>query len=187
MPLELGAETSKARPRRERDGFFSYVVGEGIDIGCGVDPLTPSCRRWDDDLPNSGDATFMRGVADESFDWVYSSHCLEHLHHPEIAIRNWWRILKPGGHLLIYVPHRDLYEKKELLPSRWNPDHKFFILPFRDDAPCTFSLEGLIFRNCEGGQLIRLKECAEGWSSAGPEQHSHGEYSIEAIARKPRD
>lgn len=184
MPLELGAETSKARPRRERDGFFSYIKGRGIDIGCGIDPLTPDCDRWDDDLPGCGDATFMHNVSDASYDWVYSSHCLEHLLHPEIALHNWWRILKPGGTLILYVPHRNLYEKKELLPSRWNPDHKFFILPFDDEAPNTFSLEGMIRRNCEGHSLIRLKDCDEGWIPLGPETHSHGEYSIEAIIRK---
>jgi SAM-dependent methyltransferase len=113
-------ETSKAMARRRREGFFDrYFVGKGIDIGCGSDPLA-GCDKWDKE---QGDATFMAGVEDESYDFVYSSHALEHVDSPEVALQNWWRILKPGGHLIVGVPDEDLYEQG-VWPSRWNGDHK---------------------------------------------------------------
>ena len=101
------------------------------------DPVTPDVVGWDKD---DGDATFMAGVPDAFCDFVYSSHCLEHISNPYLALKNWWRILKPGGVLIIYVPHRDLYEKKKELPSKWNHDHKFFILPNHDELPYTLGL-----------------------------------------------
>lgn len=129
-------ETKKAFDRRAALGWFDkYLVGSGIDIGCGPDMLASphthilnevgqltsfTCRGWD---MADGDAQGMPGVADETFDFVYSSHCLEHMRDPSEALSNWWRILKRGGHLVVVVPDEDLYEQG-VWPSRGNGDHK---------------------------------------------------------------
>jgi hypothetical protein len=44
--------------------------------------------------------------ADGSVDEVYSSHCLEHIHHSHAyeAVKEWTRVLKPGGRIRIAVP-----------------------------------------------------------------------------------
>ena len=42
--------------------------------------------------------------ADESFDRVIATCLIAHLPNPEEALREWRRILKPGGQLTIYVP-----------------------------------------------------------------------------------
>src|SRR5688500_12829274 len=124
------AETVKAQPRREREGFFEkYCTGVGLDIGAGNDPLaTPfgTVQAFDKE---HGDANRLDGIADNTYDFVYSSHCLEHLQYPHDAVLNWFRVVKPGGYLIICVPHRDLYEKKRLLPSIWNAEHCSFWLP----------------------------------------------------------
>jgi len=124
-------ETSKAVMRRLSDSRFitRYFVGDGIDIGAGGDPVSnyreffpgmKTVRDWD--LPD-GDAQFMASVPNNSFDWVHSSHCLEHMHDPMEALKNWSRILKPGGHMILLVPDEDLYEQG-VFPSRFNGDHK---------------------------------------------------------------
>ena len=187
------AETRKAHARRLREGFYdAYCQGHGIDIGVGrVDTVdgedalpVPGVQGWDKD---DGDATFMEAVPDEAYDFVYTSHILEHIGNPTLALKNWWRILKPGGHLILYVPHRDLYEKRTSLPSQWNPDHKFFLLPERDELPFTLGLrpliEGALAGN--GAKTIYLKDCDEGHTITDPSQHSDGEYSIEMVVRKP--
>ena len=136
-------ESAKSRARREAEGFFDkYCRGKGIDIGSGPDPLTPACRAWD---VKDGDAQKMEGVADESFDFVYSSHCLEHMRDPLEALLNWWRILKPGGHLIVVVPHEDLYEQG-LFPSVFNSDHKtsFSISKQRSWSPVHYNLTDLV-------------------------------------------
>jgi SAM-dependent methyltransferase len=52
------------------------------------------------------DATQPLPFADATFDEIYSSHVLEHLpwYRTEAILREWVRILKPGGRLNIWVP-----------------------------------------------------------------------------------
>ena len=54
-----------------------------------------------------GDAMLMRGVEPDSYDFVHSSHCLEHMLDPTVALENWIRICKKGGRL-VTVPDEDL-------------------------------------------------------------------------------
>jgi SAM-dependent methyltransferase len=187
------AETSKAYQRRINEGFFDkYIHGKVIDIGVGridthdgADPLTPDCDTWDKD---NGNAELMEGVADESYDVVYNSHLLEHLHNPERAILNWFRILKKGGYLIMSVPHRDLYERKKTLPSNWNLDHKFYLLPDTAEPPHTVSFKWLIERALQDKayKLISMKVQNTCTNLDRPHEHGDGEYSIEAIIYKKK-
>lgn len=183
-------ENSKAMDRREREGFFNFTRGRGIDIGAGDYPLLiPECgaaqiEPWDTILGN-GDATYMEGVKDETYDFVFSSHCLEHLSLAHIALRNWWRITKRGGFIIIAIPHRDLYEKKNQLPSKWNGDHKHFWLLDRNEPPCTFGILPLIRQELPESEIVRAKVQSSGHTINDPDKHSDGEYSIEIILRKP--
>ena len=187
------AETKKAFPRRVKEGFFeNYCQGEGIDIGVGrigssdgEDPLLPHIRRWDKD---DGDATYMHGVSDQYYNFVYSSHLLEHLDDPWIGLNNQWRILKPEGYLIIFLPDRDLYEKKKTKPSRWNSDHRHFFLLDQSESPDTLSALNLVKESIfkKEYQLIYAKRCDEGHTITDPEIHSDGEYSIEIVLQKNR-
>lgn len=175
-------ETSKAKARRMREGFFGkYCQGLGLDIGYGGDLVTETAKGWDIE---HGDAQCLKGLKDETFDFVYSSHTLEDMAHPAAALRNWWRVLKPGGRLILYLPHRDLYEKKKDLPSRWNRNHRHFFLIDRDEEPATIGLVPLLRRALTDVEIIYVKECREGHTIADPLRHSDGEYSIEAVVRK---
>jgi SAM-dependent methyltransferase len=139
-------ECSKSIPRRLRDVRYAtrYLVGDGVDIGGKPDPLAlyrelfpriASLRTWDIE---DGDAQLMQGAADESFDFVFSSHCLEHLRDPEEGLGNWFRVLKPGGHLVVTVPDEDLYEQG-VWPSTHNREHKasFTIAKARSWCPAS--------------------------------------------------
>jgi SAM-dependent methyltransferase len=125
-------ECSKSIPRRLAHPNFvnRFFVGDGLDIGGKPDPLVlylelfsrmRSVRTWD---LEDGDAQFLEGVPDASFDFVHSSHCLEHLRDPREGLRNWFRVLRPGGHLIVTVPDEDLYEQGQF-PSTFNLDHKW--------------------------------------------------------------
>jgi len=123
--------TNNAVIRRLSDSRFltRYFIGNGIDIGAGSDPISNykaffpginTARDWD---RKDGDAHYMNGIADNSLDWVHSSHCLEHMVDPMLAMTNWSRILKPKGYMIIMIPDEDLYEQG-FFPSRFNGDHK---------------------------------------------------------------
>lgn len=121
-------ETSKASRRRyieEFQGGFAWkslLQGKGIDIGPGDDLLpVEGCQGFD---MEDGDANVIHEYFPENhFNYVHASQCLEHMHDPNQAIRNWVKIVKPSGHLIITIPDWDLYEGRTF-PSRWNPDHK---------------------------------------------------------------
>jgi SAM-dependent methyltransferase len=104
---------------RER-GLLS---GRGLDIGCGDDPVRPDVQPFDQE---HGDANCVTRFVDEpeGFDYVFSSHCLEHMRDPDAAIGDWWKLVKPGGAMFVVVPDEDLYEQG-YWPSLFNSDHKF--------------------------------------------------------------
>lgn len=157
-------EARKALVRRINDNRFKdrYFIGKGIDIGAGNDGLHLQAEHWSNikdcypwDLKD-GDAMLMESVADETYDFVHSAHCLEHLVHPTEALRNWIRITKPGGHLVILVPDEDLYEQG-VWPSTFNDDHKW-----------TFTInKGWIHNHPIGDHFSRIKERRNlSWSDA---------------------
>lgn len=140
-------ELSKSIVRRLHDSNFlnRYFAGNGVDIGGKPDPLSlyleffPKLKNvkiwdWED-----GDAQFMNSVQDEEFDFVHSSHCLEHLVDPTEGLRNWLRIIKPGGYLVVTVPDEDLYEQGEF-PSTFNQDHKHTFTIFKRKSWCPKSI-----------------------------------------------
>jgi SAM-dependent methyltransferase len=131
--------------RRVREGFFEkYFQGCGIDIGCGCFPITKeNCRLYDISLNPKHDASHMAEEKDESYDWVYSSHCLEHVDRPAEAVRNWWRILKPGGFLIVVVPDLVLFEKNRW-PREKGYQHKFALSMGERPVPAHFSLFRLL-------------------------------------------
>jgi SAM-dependent methyltransferase len=140
-------EQSKSARRRYFDGAFHsrYFVGRGIDIGGKPDPLSqyvgifPRLLQvgvWDIE---NGDAQYMQGVPDGSLDFVHSSHCLEHMVDPRVALDNWLRILKPGGFLIVTVPDEDLYEQGTW-PSQFNVDHKWSFTLYKRQSPMPKSI-----------------------------------------------
>lgn len=184
-------ETRKNYGRRANEGFFQkYCQGKGIDIGSGSCPLQVlGIDTYD--LPN--DAKFMQEVKNEAYDFVYSSHCLEDIDEPDVAIQNWWRILKTGGYLILSVPHRDLFERKRSLPSHGNKNHKHFFLIDRYEYPCTIGLVPFITKNLSNQDIIYVKKCDDGYSCSIVEQEAFplgihviasGELSIEAVIKK---
>jgi len=176
------SESSKAKPRREREGFFEkYCKGEGLDIGYGGDLIHETAFGFDIE---HGDATYLKMFKDKKFDYIYSSHLIEHLNKPELALGNWWKLLKEGGYLISYLPHRDLYEKKKNLPSNFNKDHKFFYLLGEEDLPDTKDILKVIKESISDYEVVYAKICDENYSSNGIDQSSTGEYSIEIVLKK---
>ena len=201
IETEHWGETQNASQRRGKDFFDRYLRGRSvIDIGCGLRPITEDAFRYDHDEEwgidgtRDYDASFMKEVEDESFDVVYSSHTLEHCIVPYLAIRNWWRILKHNGFLIIAVPDRDLYELKTELPAVWNPDHKMFFLTEKEDLPYTINFD-LFLKSCLTDKKYKieyLKLCSDDIMETLPEgiygvslpDHPIPEYQIETVIRK---
>ena len=130
-------ESSKSR-EWFNEAQRAALRGRILDIGAGADPVTPSAVAFD---LAQGDANRITAFPPESFDCVYSSHCLEHMHEPVTTLANWWSLVKPGGTLFLIVPDEDLYEQG-VFPSRFNADHKstFTIAKKRSWSPRSFNV-----------------------------------------------
>lgn len=178
-----GAETEKSHKRRVSIGFYeNYLVGKGIDVGYRGDtpdaePITEGTIGVDLDYPGYDGYTFP--FKDEEFDFVYSSHCLEHLDKPGHFYLENMRVVKKGGFIIIAVPHKWLYEKKEAPPSRFNADHKRFYTPGSLLQEIEKYLPPTKYR------VRHLMDCDEGHDySQDPTEHSKGEYQIELVLQK---
>lgn len=116
-----------------------YLRGRGIDLGAGAFKVLPHAISVD----NGTDTALFGQVmhpdimvksaenldifASQSMDFVFSSHLLEHIQDFRQALREWWRIIKIDGYLVLYLPHKDFYPN--VGKDGANPDHKHDFLP----------------------------------------------------------
>ncbi|MDU0370684.1 class I SAM-dependent methyltransferase [Hymenobacter endophyticus] len=95
--LEIGCSGGPLQQQLRAIGFHNLT---GIDISEAAIALAHQRR-----IPN---VSVMDGArlefADNSFDVVVASDVLEHIEDEQRALREWRRVLKPGGQLLVYVP-----------------------------------------------------------------------------------
>ncbi len=133
-PRAVGTEARKTIEAKLLGGFVGrYLSGANIlDIGYrgylhDAVPIVPQAIGVDLQYPGYDGKTLP--FEDESQDAVSSSHCLEHIDDYKGALREWYRVLRVGGFMIISVPHQFHYEKRPAPPSRWNPDHKRFYTP----------------------------------------------------------
>lgn len=115
-----------------------YTRGRGLDLGCGpykafdhfigVDNGHHEQFGWKI-RPDLSVETCEKldMIASQSMDFVFSSHLLEHIEEPGKALKEWWRVIKPGGYLVLYLPHKRFYPN--IGQPGANPDHKHDFLP----------------------------------------------------------
>jgi len=183
---------ARAHNRRQREGFYDkYIIGTGIDIGCAqrYRSVSYDADLWDlHSTTLRGDATYMDGIADNTYDYVMASHILEHLENPAEALRNWLRITKEGGYLIVCVPERDLFECKKELPSDYNRYHVWYFKADQEEPPVTINLTALISLTLDPHiEIEYIKVCDENWDPYNrPYQKVDpvGEFQIEAVIQK---
>ena len=114
-------ESEKTRKIRSAEFIEKYFQGNIIDIGAGNSPVTSDAEMFD---IKDGDANVIsRYRTKNTYDLVYSSHCLEHMIDAKTALNEWWSLLKTGGYMILVLPDHDLYEQK-IWPSIFNRNHK---------------------------------------------------------------
>lgn len=109
-------------------GLVPYTRGMGFEVGCGPRKTFPHFISVDR-LPNTRlygsevqpdmvvkTVTKLDGVASKSWDFVFAPM------HPEgkeeVDLQEWWRVLKVGGHLCLYV--QESAEEKMRALGFWN-------------------------------------------------------------------
>lgn len=134
-----------------------YISGKGLDIGAGRDSVSEDVQVFDKEDGDAG-----RIDVEGPFDYVWSSHCLEHLENPRKALGLWWNLVAEGGYLVIIVPDEDLYEQG-VWPSRYSQDHKhtFTVEKVVSWSPVSINLRPLLLEL--GGTLELLEVQDDGY------------------------
>lgn len=151
-------EASKTRALWGKD-VLSLMTGDGLDIGCGPDPIFPNVDRFDKE---DGDANVISKHINKKYDFVFSSHCLEHMHDPKAAIKEWYSLVKPGGHLITLVPDEDLYEQG-FFPSIFNEDHKHTFTIKKDESWSPRSINVMDIAKEVDGELVSVELQDQGY------------------------
>ena len=111
-----------------------YTMGRGLDVGCGSEKIWPSAigldsgKQWGKPVADlTGDGSDLSLFADSSLDYVFSSHFLEHTVDFRGTLQEWWRVIKVGGYLAMYLPHKQFYPNCGQPGA--NADHKWDFMP----------------------------------------------------------
>lgn len=82
---------------------LDILSGEGLDIGCNREEWKfPGAQAIDLEFEDEWDAF---NLPDKKYDYIFSSHCLEHLPDWVGALDYWTTRLKTGGVMFLYLPH----------------------------------------------------------------------------------
>jgi predicted SAM-dependent methyltransferase len=90
-----------------------------LHLGCGFE-MMPGWEHIDKFVKKPGvknyDITEPMPYKDNSVDLIFHSHMFEHLPRPKIrsTLKEWHRILRPGGFMAFRLPHAPSYLKKWL-------------------------------------------------------------------------
>lgn len=112
---DAGKHLEENDPRPEFLAMSKYIVGLGLDIGCGTNRLSPTVMTTDwyphvdtDLIWNCvhEDGRYPYPFRDNRFDFIFASHVLEDFAPDEIqfVFDEWLRMVKVGGYLIILVP-----------------------------------------------------------------------------------
>ena len=113
------AYMSESGKVRDMENLMKFIKGKIADVGCGPDKITPDAIGYDgkklDGVNVDGEGCWIN--KDEVYDTVFSSHFLEHTANPFDYMIDWYGALKPGGHLVLYLPDQRWYDNNN------NPEH----------------------------------------------------------------
>jgi len=192
--IKVSYETKKANKRRKKIPLFRdrAFVGKGIDIGCGRDILNRKVFKKITSIEGfelaDGNAQYIHKHKEkESYDFVYSSNCLEHMDEPLDALRSWYSLVKPGGYLIFTVPDEDLYEQG-VFPSRYNYDHKWTFTIYKKKSWSVKSINTVdLVRELPGCKVLRMSviDTNYDYSKKGEDQtRGKAEAIIEVVIQK---
>lgn len=81
------------------ENYYKHLEEKFVGKALPVDIIAPG-----DDIP----------LPDASQDFVISAHVIEHFPDPIKALKEWYRLIRPGGYIFMIVPHKErTFDKDE--------------------------------------------------------------------------
>ena len=169
--IEIGASTQNSfRLKRAINVDFSDEQG-GLWQSSACEPAVVNIVALGDDLP----------FKDNTLDYVLSSHVIEHFFDPVKALREWHRVIKPGGYIFIIAPHKErTFDKpREVTPVSELMDRADGKIRITDYARPEFDATG----KAMGGSIDRpvqllvrdkkSQQLEKGWKYYEADDHHH--------------
>lgn len=100
--LEVGAGTGEHIPF-VRHSFNRYVVTDADSVALSIAEKKVSAQQAEKFIFETQTGERLP-YPDQSFDRLIAAHLLEHIPHPHLALKEWQRVLKPGGVLTLLLP-----------------------------------------------------------------------------------
>ena len=103
--IDVGGPTVCGGNLRNRIKSINIIDSEGVDI-----------------IANGDNLPFE----DESLDYVFSSHTLEHIENTENVLKEWLRAVKKGGFIILVMPDKrfHLHDPNDKRLGAWAPEEK---------------------------------------------------------------
>jgi predicted SAM-dependent methyltransferase len=100
--------------RCSRLQFMKFDGVQYLNIGCGPKPVLGFVNldyQWTPEIDICWDITRGIPFPPKQFAGIFSEHCLEHITRPQamLVIKEFFRLLKPGGTARLIVPDAELY------------------------------------------------------------------------------
>ena len=103
--------------------IMPYCFGKGLDVGCGGRSINKEIKRLDIDPENKPDIVASADnipVKNASFDYLIAQHLFEHFEDQEKLLKEFARVIRPGGYILIV--HPDVEFTKKQTEEKYNPE-----------------------------------------------------------------
>lgn len=150
--------------------YLRALQTEGRNV-IGLMPAGMGAVRWpeaganlaglvdDEDLP----------LANGSMEGIFLAHCLEHSADPNALLRELWRVLAPGGRMLIVVPNRrGMWARAERTPFGHGQPFSWGQLrkALRDNSFEPTKWHGALYTPPSQGRMaVRMLEAVEPWGN----------------------
>lgn len=125
MVWTAGAPYGVTEVAKTRWRAVPFTSGKGLDLGCGAQRLFNT--EFVVSIDNGAgvqfgqqivanlqmDAKELTTFAANSWDYVFSSYLLQEFEYKDVptVLRDWMRVVKPGGFLVLYLPDEDQVPK----------------------------------------------------------------------------
>jgi predicted SAM-dependent methyltransferase len=141
-----------------REYLAPYCKGCGMEVGSGGDALVPHAITMDmpDDkryanvgklpIQLKGDCRDLYWFRNGVLDFLSNSHTLEDFPNTIEVMKEWTRVLKIGGYLVLNLPHEMKYrEHCEKTGQIWNAQHSIEEMSPEYIKECANAIPGLTF------------------------------------------
>ncbi|MHC4270624.1 MAG: methyltransferase domain-containing protein, partial [Planctomycetota bacterium] len=129
--------------QKEFEHIQQYLVGHGVDVGCGTNRISHSVLSVDQqpdvryahadvvhdckdlEIPETKEFDgHTYTFEDDSLDFIFSSHCLEDFDNIPQVFQNWWKKIKPDGLMILLLPDMEGGRYPKVGDPSGNPSHK---------------------------------------------------------------